>query len=140
MMREAGEGFRWVTTNGCFDLLHAGHITSLEAARALGDGLVVGLNSDASVRALKGPSRPVIGQADRALVLAALECVDAVVIFDEENPLALLEVLRPQVHAKGGDYIAAQLPEYPLVRSWGGEVEILPMLEGRSTSSILSRL
>jgi len=132
--------FRWVFTNGCFDLLHAGHVASLEAARALGDGLVVGLNSDSSVRALKGPTRPVIPQGDRAIVLAALECVDLVVLFDELTPEAILGLLRPRVHAKGGDYVAEELPEYGLVRSWGGEVRILPILEGRSTTSILARI
>ena len=139
-MGAAPREFRWVFTNGCFDLLHAGHVASLEAARALGDGLVVGLNSDSSVRALKGPTRPVIPQGDRAIVLAALECVDAVVVFDEATPEALLDALRPQIHAKGGDYIAEDLPEYALVRSWGGEVRILPILEGRSTTTILARM
>lgn len=139
-MRAAPDRFRWVFTNGCFDLLHAGHVASLEAARSLGDGLVVGLNSDRSVRALKGPARPVIPEGDRAIVLAALECVDAVVVFDEATPEALLDILRPQIHAKGGDYRAEELPEYQLVLSWGGEVRILPLLEGRSTTSILSRI
>lgn len=139
-MQSAPPDFCWVFTNGCFDLLHAGHVSNLEAARDLGDGLVVGLNSDASVRALKGEGRPVIPEGDRAIVLAALESVDAVVLFDEATPEALLDLLRPRIHVKGGDYRASELPEYQLVRSWGGEVHILPLLEGRSTSSILARL
>ena len=127
-----------VATGGCFDLLHAGHVATLEAARALGDCLVVCLNSDESVRRLKGPSRPLISEADRARVLAALEPVDAVVIFGEDTPTEVLGRLRPDVWVKGGDYAGAQLPEAPLLREWGGQSVVLPYLEGRSTSRLVA--
>ena len=129
-----------VATGGCFDLLHAGHVRTLEAARALGDCLVVCLNSDESVRALKGSDRPLVPQEDRASVLAALACVDAVVVFDEDTPEAVLERLRPDVWAKGGDYSRDELPEAGLVASWGGEVVILPYVEGRSTTRLLQEV
>ena len=133
-------GMRWVFTNGCFDLLHAGHAACLHEARLLGGGLLVGLNSDASVRRLKGGARPFVPYAERALLIAALECVDAVLSFDEDTPCALLALLRPQVHVKGGDYTAELLPEYALVRSWGGEVRILPFTDGCSTSALAERI
>ena len=126
-----------VATGGCFDLVHAGHISTLQAARALGDCLVVCLNSDASVRRLKGPERPLVPEADRVAVLSALACVDAVVTFDEDTPQAVLERLRPDVFAKGGDYAVGELPEAATLARWGGEVVILPYLEGRSTTSLL---
>ena len=126
-----------VATGGCFDLLHAGHVASLEAARSLGDCLVVCLNSDASIRRLKGPSRPVVTQEDRQRVLAALSCVDAVVIFDEDTPERLLGELRPDIWAKGGDYAELALPESRLVASWGGQAVVLPYLDGRSTTQLL---
>ena len=129
-----------VATGGCFDLLHAGHVSMLEAARALGDGLVVLLNSDESVRRLKGPGRPVHSQQDRARVLLGLSCVDAVVTFDEDDPRKALGPLRPDVWAKGGDYEDADLPEAPLVRSWGGRVVLLPYLSGRSTTTALQSI
>jgi rfaE bifunctional protein nucleotidyltransferase chain/domain/rfaE bifunctional protein kinase chain/domain len=139
LARVRARGGTVVATGGCFDVLHAGHVACLDAARRLGDVLVVLLNSDDSVRRLKGPSRPVSGQEDRARVLAALDSVDAVVVFDEDDPRAALDRLRPDVWAKGGDYGAAELPEAPLVRSWGGRVVLLPYLDGRSTTSILAR-
>ena len=126
-----------VATGGCFDLLHAGHVATLEAARSLGDGLVVLLNSDASVGRLKGPGRPVHSQADRARVLLGLSCVDAVVVFDEDDPRRALATLQPDIWAKGGDYEDAELPEASLVRSWGGRVVLLPYLSGRSTTAAL---
>jgi D-beta-D-heptose 7-phosphate kinase / D-beta-D-heptose 1-phosphate adenosyltransferase len=126
-----------VAAGGCFDLLHAGHVGLLEAARALGDCLIVCLNSDASVRRLKGPGRPLVGEQDRAAVLAGLRCVDAVVTFDEDTPEALLQRLRPDVWAKGGDYTLAHLPEAALLESWGGQAVVLPYLEGRSSSRLL---
>jgi rfaE bifunctional protein nucleotidyltransferase chain/domain/rfaE bifunctional protein kinase chain/domain len=126
-----------VATGGCFDVLHAGHVQSLRAARALGDALVVLLNSDASVRRLKGPGRPVQTERDRAQVLLALDSVDAVVIFDEDEPSTALDRLRPDVWAKGADYAGTVLPEADLVRSWGGRVQLLPLLPGRSTTAIL---
>lgn len=128
-----------VATGGCFDVLHAGHVATLEAARRLGDALVVLLNADSSVRRLKGPTRPVNDEVDRARVLAALDCVDAVVVFSEDDPRDALAQVRPDVWAKGGDYGGAELPEAPLVRSWGGRVVLLPYLDGRSTTSILAR-
>ncbi|MCD2191032.1 D-glycero-beta-D-manno-heptose 1-phosphate adenylyltransferase [Actinomycetospora soli] len=133
-------GGRVVATGGCFDLLHAGHARTLAAARALGDVLVVCLNSDDSVRRLKGSQRPVVGQADRAELLAALGCVDAVAVFDEDDPQALIARLRPDVWVKGGDYAADDLPEAPLVRSWGGEVVAVPYHAGRSSTRLLSAL
>jgi rfaE bifunctional protein nucleotidyltransferase chain/domain/rfaE bifunctional protein kinase chain/domain len=128
-----------VATGGCFDILHAGHVASLEAARRLGDALVVLLNSDESVRRLKGPGRPAVGEEDRARVLAALSCVDGVEIFAEDDPRLALDRLRPDVWVKGGDYDTALMPEAQLVRSWGGRVVLLPYVEGHSTTSILQR-
>ncbi len=139
LARVRAGGGTLVATGGCFDVLHAGHVACLEAARRLGDALVVLLNSDASVRRLKGPGRPVSGQDDRARVLAALDSVDAVLVFDEDDPRAALDQLRPDVWAKGGDYGGAELPEAALVRGWGGRVVLLPYLDGRSTTSILAR-
>jgi rfaE bifunctional protein nucleotidyltransferase chain/domain len=127
-----------VATGGCFDLLHAGHVATLEAARALGDCLVVCLNSDASVRRLKGESRPLVPQADRARVLAALECVDEVVVFEEDTPVEAIRRVRPDVWAKGGDYAGADLPEAALLREWGGQAVVLPYLTGRSTTSLVA--
>lgn len=127
-----------VATGGCFDLLHTGHVRLLRQARQLGDALVVLLNSDASVRALKGPRRPVMADQDRARVLAALACVDAVVIFDERSPEAALEELRPDIWVKGGDYTEADLPEASVVRRHGGEVVLLPTVAGYSSSNLIA--
>jgi rfaE bifunctional protein nucleotidyltransferase chain/domain/rfaE bifunctional protein kinase chain/domain len=126
-----------VATGGCFDLLHPGHVRTLEAARALGDCLVVCLNSDASVRRLKGASRPVVGQEDRAAVLGALRCVDGVLIFDEDTPAAALERLRPDVWAKGGDYAGRELPEAAVLGRWGGEAVVLPFVDGKSSTRLI---
>jgi D-beta-D-heptose 7-phosphate kinase/D-beta-D-heptose 1-phosphate adenosyltransferase len=134
------QGRRIVFTNGCFDILHRGHITYLNRAKSLGDVLVVGLNSDASVRRLKGPLRPINTQEDRAQVLAALSCVDHIVAFDSNTPHELIRIVKPDVFAKGGDYTRETLPEAPLVESLGGEVVILPYLEDRSTTSIIERI
>jgi rfaE bifunctional protein nucleotidyltransferase chain/domain len=131
------QGGRVVFTNGCFDLLHVGHTRYLQAARALGDVLVVGVNSDASVRRLKGQERPIVPEAERAELLAALACVDYVTLFDQDTPEQLLACLRPDIHCKGGDYRAEDLPETPLVRSWGGKVVILPLTPARSTSRLV---
>jgi rfaE bifunctional protein nucleotidyltransferase chain/domain len=128
-----------VATGGCFDLLHAGHISVLEGARALGDCLVVCLNSDRSVRRLKGSSRPIQAAEDRAAVLASLKCVDAVVIFEEDTPQQVLATLRPDVFVKGGDYSLGSLPEEATLRAWGGQVVILPYLAGRSTTALLAQ-
>jgi rfaE bifunctional protein nucleotidyltransferase chain/domain len=132
------DGLRLVTTNGCFDILHAGHLRTLRGARELGDLLVVGLNSDTSVRALKGDDRPVVGEAQRAGTLAELPFVDWVQVFAEPTPDAVLEAVRPDVHAKGGDYAADRLPEYELITSLGGRVEILPEIAGTHTSGLLA--
>lgn len=133
-------GRRIVFTNGCFDVLHRGHVTYLNRAKALGDVLVVGLNSDTSVRRLKGSDRPVNPAEDRAAVLSGLSCVDHVVVFEGDSPLDVLDVVRPEVYAKGGDYTTAMLPEAPHVRALGGEIVILPYLEDRSTTGILARI
>ncbi|MER3497086.1 MAG: D-glycero-beta-D-manno-heptose 1-phosphate adenylyltransferase [Armatimonadota bacterium] len=137
----ARAGRRLVFTNGVFDLLHAGHVRLLRQARELGDLLIVGVNSDASVRTLgKGPERPIHPEADRVVVLEALRMVDGAVLFTESTPLELIKLLRPEVHVKGGDYRAEDLPETPLVEGYGGEVVILPYLEGRSTTIALEKL
>jgi rfaE bifunctional protein nucleotidyltransferase chain/domain len=135
--RVRAQGGTVVATGGCFDLLHAGHIRALEAARRLGDCLVVCLNSDASVRRLKGPDRPLVGQDDRAAVLAALRCVDAVVVFEEDDPCAVLRELRPHVWAKGGDYAVAELPEAEALAEWGGRAVVVPYVAGHSTSRLI---
>jgi rfaE bifunctional protein nucleotidyltransferase chain/domain len=126
-----------VATGGCFDLLHAGHIATLEAARRLGDCLIVCINSDESVRRAKGPGRPLQSAADRARVLSALRMVDRVVVFDEDTPHRVLRRVRPDVWVKGDDYTAAELPETALVRGWGGEVLTVPYLSGRSTTRLV---
>ena len=132
------QGEKLVTTNGCFDILHAGHIHTLLAARQLGDRLIVGLNSDESVRLLKGEDRPVVPEAQRAATLAALPFVDHVEIFGEDRPDAVLRAVRPDVHAKGGDYEASELPEYELVVSLGGELVILSEVAGLHSSDLLA--
>jgi D-beta-D-heptose 7-phosphate kinase/D-beta-D-heptose 1-phosphate adenosyltransferase len=132
-------GERVVFTNGCFDLLHVGHITVLEQARRFGDRLIVAINSDTSVSALKGPNRPIVGQADRARVLAALAAVDAVVVFDEATPLELIIAMRPDVLVKGGDYGLDTVVGAPEVLSWGGQVKIVPTVEGLSTTGLIAR-
>ncbi|WP_435245627.1 D-glycero-beta-D-manno-heptose 1-phosphate adenylyltransferase [Streptomyces sp. NRRL F-5630] len=137
--RVRANGGRVVATGGCFDLLHAGHVALLEAARAAGDCLVVCLNSDASVRRGKGPGRPLVPARDRARLLAALGCVDAVLVFDEETPERVLRALRPDVWAKGADYTRDGLPEADLVESWGGQVVLVPYLAGHSTTALAHR-
>ena len=131
---------RVVFTNGVFDLLHPGHIDVLLGARRRGDLLVVGLNSDASVRRLKGPERPVRTESERAYVLAALAMVDAVVIFGEDTPLETVTALRPDVLVKGGDYTEATIVGAPEVRAWGGDVVVIPLTPGQSTTSIINKL
>jgi D-beta-D-heptose 7-phosphate kinase/D-beta-D-heptose 1-phosphate adenosyltransferase len=128
-----------VFTNGCFDLLHVGHVRSLEQARALGDRLLVGLNRDASVRRLKGPRRPVVGERQRAEVLAALECVDWVVLFGEATPLSLIRSVRPSVLAKGGDWGLDEIVGRADVESWGGRVERLRVIPGVRTTNMIER-
>lgn len=133
-------GQRIVFTNGCFDILHVGHVRYLGAARALGDCLVVGLNSDASVRRLKGPERPLNEEADRAEVLDALRAVDYVTIFDEPTAAELIEIIRPDVYVKGGDYTIATLPEAEIVRGYGGRVEFVDLVPERSTTRVIEKL
>jgi D-beta-D-heptose 7-phosphate kinase/D-beta-D-heptose 1-phosphate adenosyltransferase len=134
------QGRRIVFTNGCFDLLHRGHVDLLNRAKALGDVLVVGLNTDAGVRELKGPGRPLTSLEDRAQVLAALSCVDHLVAFDEPTASRLVELLRPDVYVKGGDVVREAVPEAPLVEAYGGQVRILPHAQDRSTTAIVERI
>ncbi len=128
-----------VFTNGVFDILHAGHVMYLEAARAMGDILVVGMNTDESVQRIKGPTRPVNVQEDRAFVLAALRCVDHVVLFDEDTPLILITTLMPDVLVKGGDYTRETIVGADVVEANGGLVATIPLLEGRSTTGIIAK-
>lgn len=140
-LRAAGK--KLVFTNGVFDLLHPGHVRYLAAARALGDVLIVGLNSDASVRRIKGPGRPIQDEASRAEVLAALGAVDFVVIFDEDTAAELVKLIRPDVYVKGGDYAGAgpeRWPEAEVVRAYGGEVRTLEFAPGHSTSEIIRKI
>jgi D-beta-D-heptose 7-phosphate kinase/D-beta-D-heptose 1-phosphate adenosyltransferase len=133
-------GRRIVFTNGCFDILHRGHITYLNRAKALGDVLIVGLNSDRSIRKLKGPARPINSLEDRAQILAALSCVDHTVAFDNDTPHELISKIQPDVFVKGGDYTRQTLPEANLVENLGGRVEILPYLENYSTTNVIERI
>jgi len=148
-IRAAGDAARWrerqsgpvVFTNGVFDLLHVGHVGLLEAARAEGGALVVGVNSDASVRRLeKGADRPMVPERERARLLAALACVDCVVLFEEETPLALIERLRPDVLVKGADYARAAIVGADQVEGWGGRVVRVPLVPGASTTALMARL
>ncbi len=139
-LRAAGK--KLVVTNGCFDILHVGHVTYLEAARTYGDTLLVGVNSDESVRILKGPGRPINTEQDRALVLAALACVDAVCIFREVDATKFLELVKPDVWVKGGDYTIESLnqTERTLVERLGGKIVILPLVPGKSTTGLLAKI
>lgn len=130
---------RVVFTNGVFDILHAGHVMYLEAARAMGDVLVVGMNTDDSVRRIKGPTRPVNAEQDRALVLAALRCVDHVVLFGEDTPLHLITTIMPDVLVKGGDYTRETIIGADEVEANGGIVTTIPLLDGRSTTNIIAK-
>ncbi|HEV2762100.1 MAG TPA: D-glycero-beta-D-manno-heptose 1-phosphate adenylyltransferase [Pyrinomonadaceae bacterium] len=138
--RLRGEGRRLVFTNGCFDLLHVGHVRYLEAARALGDALLVAINSDRSVRELKGEGRPVMGQQERAELLAALAAVDCVTVFDELSPRTLIAEVLPDVLVKGGDYGLDEIHGREEVEAAGGRVLALPFVEGASTTSIIERI
>ena len=137
-LREGGA--RVVFTNGCFDILHAGHVRYLTTARALGDVLILGLNSDASVRRLKGETRPVNSEADRAEVVGALASVDYVVIFGEDTAEELIAKVQPAVYAKGGDYTLETLPEARIVESYGGEVVFIPLVAGKSTTGMIAKM
>lgn len=129
-----------VFTNGCFDILHAGHAAYLNEAKSLGNKLIIGLNSDRSVRELKGPSRPITRENERAYILASLEAVDMVVLFTERTPIELLKRLKPNLYVKGGDYTVDTLPETPVVTSWGGSVKILQFVPGLSTSNLIETI
>jgi rfaE bifunctional protein nucleotidyltransferase chain/domain len=129
-----------VFTNGVFDILHAGHVDYLSKARELGDYLIVALNTDDSVRNLKGPSRPVNTLDDRMSVIAALRCVDCVVSFGEDTPERLISEIKPDIHVKGGDYSVESLPESKIVHGYGGEVFVLPLLSGRSSTRIIEKM
>jgi rfaE bifunctional protein nucleotidyltransferase chain/domain len=131
---------RVVFTNGCFDILHVGHLRYLKAAKALGDCLVVALNSDASVRGLKGPTRPLVPEAERAELMAALEPVDWVVLFDEPSPVNLLKMLRPHVYVKGAQYNEENLPETPVLKELGTDIAFVPMVDGRSTTAVVDKI
>lgn len=129
-----------VFTNGCFDILHVGHLRYLQDAKALGDFLIVGLNSDQSVKRLKGATRPIQNESDRAELLLGLKCVDAVVIFDEDTPIQLIEQVRPDVLVKGGDWAVNQIVGSDFVQSYGGTVKSLPFHQGRSTTDIVEKI
>lgn len=133
------EGKKIVTTNGCFDILHVGHVRYLKQAKSYGDMLILGLNSDSSVRKLKGPKRPINNQDDRAEVMAALGFIDYVVVFDEDTPVNLLSQIKPDVHVKGGDYDINNLPEAKTVMAAGGRVEFVSFVEGKSTTNIIEK-
>jgi len=134
------QGKKIVTTNGCFDILHLGHIQYLLQAREMGDVLIVGINSDRSVKLLKGPNRPINPESDRALQLAGLESVDYVTIFDESTPERLLKTIGPSIHVKGGDYTADKLPEKSVVEAGGGSVVCVSHLEGFSTTRLIEKI
>ena len=148
VQRRQAAGERGVFTNGCFDLLHLGHVRYLQEARALGDFLVLGLNSDESTRRLKGPARPLVPERERAEILAALTCIDYLTIFDEPTASALIESLRPAIYAKGGDYANAgntqpdlsRLPEASIVMQYGGKVQLIPYLPAHSTTALIQKI
>jgi rfaE bifunctional protein nucleotidyltransferase chain/domain len=134
------EGKKIVFTNGCYDLIHVGHVRLLEDSKKLGDILVVGINSDSSVQRLKGASRPILQEPDRAEIVSALESVDYVVIFSEDTPVETIAILKPHIHVKGGDYDMATIPEAKVVQSYGGELRAVPLVTGRSTTTIIQKI
>ena len=138
ILHRAGE--KIVFTNGCFDILHAGHVRYLEKARSFGDCLVLGLNTDASVRGNKGPSRPINSELDRAEVVGALKSVDYVVLFGEKTAETIIAKVRPDVYVKGGDYTLETLPEAKIVQSYGGRVEFVDLVAGRSTTNVIEKI
>jgi rfaE bifunctional protein nucleotidyltransferase chain/domain len=138
--RARGEGKKIAFTNGCFDILHVGHVQYLREARKTGDLLILGLNSDASVRKIKGEKRPLVLQDERAEVVASLDTVDYVTLFDDPTPLRLIEYLRPNVLVKGGDWKEESVVGGDAVRSWGGRVVIVPLTEGASTTNIVEKI
>jgi rfaE bifunctional protein nucleotidyltransferase chain/domain len=139
-VKQPGKEAVWsLQTNGCFDLLHKGHVQYLEHARELGDLLIVGLNSDDSVRKLKGPTRPINAVEDRAYLIASIYCVDGVCVFEDETPLNWLEVLRPNIHVKGADWEGKHIPEELLLQKWGGRVHYTKYHEGYSTTQLIEK-
>lgn len=134
------ENKKIVFTNGCFDILHAGHISYLSKAKDAGDFLIIAINSDASVKNLKGPGRPINSEADRALMLSAFQFVDFVTVFDEQLPNKTIEILKPDVHVKGGDYNLNDLPEKEVVQKYGGKIVIFPFLNGYSSTNIINKI
>lgn len=134
------EGKKVVFTNGCFDILHVGHLRYLEQAKEQGDILIIGVNSDASVKRLKGPTRPINSELDRAEILAGLRAVDYTVIFEEDTPVEIIDELKPSIHVKGGDYKKEDLPETEVVERNGGEVRILMLVDGKSTTSVVNKI
>ncbi len=133
-------GKKIVFTNGCFDIIHAGHIDYLQKARALGDYLILGLNTDSSVRKLKGETRPINHELDRAFVLSAMQCVDCIVLFSEDTPIDLIETIKPNILVKGGDYTIDTIVGAKETIARGGQVEIIPFLEGRSSSAVIEKM
>jgi rfaE bifunctional protein nucleotidyltransferase chain/domain len=140
LSRERQQGSRLVVTNGCFDVLHVGHLRYLQAAQALGDKLIVLLNTDRSVKAIKGELRPINSQSDRAEMLAGLSCVDYIAFFDEPSPVGLLEQIKPDVYVKGGDYTVENLPEAPALQAIGTDIQFIPLVQGRSTTGVIERI
>lgn len=138
VIRDGGK--KLVFTNGCFDILHAGHVRYLNTAKSFGDILVLGLNTDASVRSIKGPTRPINNELDRAEVVGALESVDYVVLFDEPTAEDLIKLVHPDVYVKGGDYTIETLPEGQIVLAYGGSVELVNLVEGRSTTNVIAKI
>jgi D-beta-D-heptose 7-phosphate kinase/D-beta-D-heptose 1-phosphate adenosyltransferase len=134
------QGKRIVFTNGCFDIIHPGHVKYLEQSKKLGDILVVGLNSDDSVKRLKGPSRPVNNEEDRSIVLSALRCIDYVTIFNEDTPYEIISIIKPDVLVKGGDYSFETIVGADIVTALGGDVVVIPLVEGKSTTSIIKKM
>jgi len=134
------KGYKIVFTNGCFDLLHIGHLRTLQKAKSLGDILIVGVNSDTSVRRIKGRGRPIIPENERAEIIASLECVDYVVIFSELDPIKLIKAIKPDVHVKGGDYDIDKLPEAEIVKSYGGEIVLTDIVVDHSTTKIIEQI
>jgi glycerol-3-phosphate cytidylyltransferase len=129
-----------VTTNGCFDIIHAGHVRYLKEAKELGDVLIVCLNSDASVQRLKGPTRPLNHEDDRAEVMSALKAVDYVVLFEDDTPVEILAQIKPSIHVKGGDYTEDTLPETKVIKEGGGKIQFIKFVEGRSTTNIINKI
>ncbi|WP_456420254.1 D-glycero-beta-D-manno-heptose 1-phosphate adenylyltransferase [Methanocaldococcus infernus] len=134
------QGLKIVFTNGCFDILHRGHVEYLNEAKKLGDILIVGINSDSSVKKIKGEKRPIISLHSRAYVLDNLKAVDFVVPFDEDTPIEIIKIIKPDVHVKGGDYKEEDLPEAEVVKAYGGKVKIIPLVEGYSTTNIINEI